>query len=125
MTYTAYYLYKQNPLFYNLARLFPTEPAPKRPYDWLSILVGIKFFPYQEDISKQFYYQRFINSVNQQIGQQRQLGYEIPTIPEMESEMGRPEKRKYETMIEKAISEKNTERQRLEKILAKYKEVTR
>ena len=85
MTDKAYYLFRQNPLFYNLARLYPAEPAPKTPYDWLSILAGIKFFPYEEDKSKQYYYQRFINSVNEKIGGQKQMGYEVPTIPQMES----------------------------------------
>ncbi len=82
MTDTAYYLYRQNPLFYNLARLFPTEETPKTKYDWLSIFIGLKFFIYDEDKSKQQYYQRFINEVNKKIGQEKTIGEVIPTLSE-------------------------------------------
>jgi len=56
MTEPALYIYKQLPIFYNLMRLYPATDKPKTPYDWLSILVGIKFFPYEEEKSKLFYY---------------------------------------------------------------------
>jgi len=83
MTERAYYIWRQNPMFYNLARLYPTEPSPKTPYDWLSILVGIKFFPYEEDKSKYFYYQKFIDEVDKKIGTERDLGYETPDIDQI------------------------------------------
>ena len=84
MTEPAIYIWKQNPLFYNLMRLYPATEKPKTPYDWLAILAGIKFFPYEEDRNKQYYYQRFIDEVNEKIGAERALGYEIPEIPEIE-----------------------------------------
>ncbi|GAH50959.1 unnamed protein product, partial [marine sediment metagenome] len=76
MTEQAEYLWRQMPIFYNLGRLYPVEQKPKTPYDWLSILIGIKFFPYEEEKQKQYYYQRFINSVDEKIGQERDLGYQ-------------------------------------------------
>ena len=84
MTERAEYLWRQNPLFYNLGRLYPVEPNPKTPYDWLSILVGIKFFPYEEDKQKQYYFQRFSNAVDEKIGQQREMGYEMLSAGQIE-----------------------------------------
>jgi len=81
----ALYLYRQNPLFYNLMRFYPSTDKPKTPYDRLSLLVGIKFFPYEEDKARQYYFQRFIDEVNKRISEQKSLGYETPTIPQMES----------------------------------------
>lgn len=63
----ASYLLSQFPPFSTATRLAPVNELPKTPYDWLSVMGGIKFFPYEEDKAKQSYYQQFINSVNQKI----------------------------------------------------------
>jgi len=84
MTEPAIYIWRQNPLFYNLMRLYPATEKPKTPYDWLSIFAGIKFFPYEEDKAKRQYYQEFIDEINKRIAAEETEEYKIPDINEIE-----------------------------------------
>jgi len=52
-------------------RLYPAEGKIKTPYDWLSIFAGIKFFPYEEDKAKYFYYKKFTDELNEEISKLR------------------------------------------------------
>jgi len=56
----ASYLLSQFPPFSTATRLAPADELPKTPYDWLSVMGGIKFFPYQEKREKERYQKQWI-----------------------------------------------------------------
>ena len=56
ITTLASYLLRQIPTAYSAERMFPGEDKVKTPYQRLSTLAGIKFFPYEAEKQEEYYY---------------------------------------------------------------------
>ena len=55
------YLFKQNPVESTVTRLAPQEESPKTPYNWESLLTGVKKTPYDQQKQLEQFYNRMGN----------------------------------------------------------------
>lgn len=85
------YLSRQIPFIYNIHKILPPEAEAEAPEktkyitDTLSALAGIKFFPYDEEKNKTYYYEDLISRINAELKKKRILGEEVPTLSEYKS----------------------------------------
>jgi len=85
------YLTRQIPFIYNIHKILPPEAEAEAPVktrhltDTLSALAGIKFFPYDEEKNKTYYYEDLISRVNAELKKKRILEEEVPTLSEYKS----------------------------------------
>jgi len=74
------YIFNQNPAFYNMGRMLPAEPSEKTKYSTLSIALGLKFWLYDEDKQKEYYFRNFKNEADRILRESRTLGNNLPSI---------------------------------------------
>ncbi|NQT66813.1 MAG: hypothetical protein HQ569_04485, partial [Actinobacteria bacterium] len=85
------YLTRQIPFIYNIHKILPPEAEAEAPVktkyitDTLSALAGIKFFPYDEEKNKTYYYEDLISRINVELKQKRILGEDVPSISQYKS----------------------------------------
>ncbi|MEN6445928.1 MAG: hypothetical protein ABFC98_07790, partial [Candidatus Cloacimonas sp.] len=80
------YALKQVPAFYTAQRMFPNTKQPKTPYDWLSIMLGIKLTPLDVNKEKTNRLHEMENDLNSAIDEYNRLNPSnaIPTNSDIE-----------------------------------------